>query len=222
MAKRVLLFWSSGKDSAWTLYTLRQEPDVEVVALVTTFNTAFDRVAMHSTRRNLARAQAARTGLPLWEVELPWPCSNDQYEAITRPVFARAGAEGISSVAFGDLFLEDVRQYRVRQLEGTRLEPLFPIWGKPTEPLAREMIEAGVRAKIVCVNPKILGREFAGREYDERFLDDLPPEVDRCGERGEFHTFVYDAPVFAKPLPVQTGKVVERDGFIFADIIYNK
>ncbi len=216
--KRVLLSWSSGKDCAWSLHLLRQQPDVEVVALVTTFNEAANRVAMHAVRRELVDAQAERTGLPLWAVQLPWPCSNDDYEIRMRAVCDRAVAEGINAVAFGDLFLEDVREYRVRQMEGTGLELLFPAWGIPTAGLAREMIAAGVRAKITCVDPRKLAASFAGRDFDQSFIDELPDGIDPCGENGEFHSFVYDAPVFTSPIDVVSGEVLERDGFVFADV----
>lgn len=217
--KHVLLSWSSGKDSAWTLHVLRQRADVEVSALLTTFNSAANRVAMHAVRRDLVRAQAERTHLPLWEVDLPWPCSNEEYESRMRAVCDRAVANGIDAVAFGDLFLEDVRAYRERQLASTGLEPIFPIWGLPTRALAHEMIAAGVKARISCVDPARVSRTFAGRDFDSTLLADLPPAADPCGENGEFHTFVYAAPVFERPIDVEAGVVVERDGFVFADVI---
>jgi len=217
--RRVLLSWSSGKDSAWSLHLLRQTADVCVVGLVTTFNTAADRVAMHAVRRALVEAQAERTGLPLWPVELPWPCANVDYECRMRAVCERAVAERVDAIAFGDLFLQDIRDYRVRQLEGTGIEPLFPVWGFPTRELAREMIEAGTRAKITCVDPAKLDRSFAAREFDMDLLNALPPAIDPCGENGEFHTFVYESPVFSRGIEVDTGEVVERDGFVFADVL---
>lgn len=217
--KHVLLSWSSGKDSAWTLHVLRQRADVEVTALLTTFNSAADRVAMHAVRRDLVRAQAERAHLPLWEVELPWPCSNEEYESRMRAVCDRALANGIDAVAFGDLFLDDIRAYRERQLAGTGLEPIFPIWGLPTAALAREMIVAGVKARVTCVDPARVSRTFAGRDFDSTLLADLPPSADPCGENGEFHTFVYDAPVFDRPINVEAGVVIERDGFVFADVV---
>jgi uncharacterized protein (TIGR00290 family) len=217
--RKVLLSWSSGKDSAWTLHLLRKQPDIQVAALVTTFNSAADRVAMHAVRRDLVETQAGQTGLPLWSVELPWPCSNLDYEERMRTVCQRATAEGIAAIAFGDLFLQEIRDYRVRQLEGSGIEPLFPVWQIPTEQLSRDMIAAGVKAKITCVDPSKLAKSFAGRDYDLRLLQALPPEIDRCGENGEFHTFVYDAPVFSRPIGVQAGEVVERDGFVFADLL---
>jgi len=198
---------------------LRQQPELQVVALLTTFNSAADRVAMHAVRRTLVKLQAERTGIPLWEVELPWPCSNDDYECRMRAVVERAVAEGVDAVAFGDLFLEDIRAYRVRQLAGTGLQPLFPVWGIPTEELARQMIAAGLRAKLTCVDPAKLDASFAGREFDAALLLELPEGIDPCGENGEFHSFVYEAPVFSSPIAVQTGEVVTRDNFVFADVL---
>jgi uncharacterized protein (TIGR00290 family) len=217
--KNILLSWSSGKDSTWALHLLSQRKDIRIAALVTTFNSAENRVAMHAVRRSLVEAQAERVGLPLWPVELPWPCSNVQYEEIMRAVYQRAVAEGITAVAFGDLFLEDIRAYREQQLEGTGLEPLFPVWKIPTDQLAREMIAAGVKAKLTCVDPAKLDKSFAGRDFDLALLASLPQQVDPCGENGEFHTFVHDAPVFDRPIYVRTGEVVERDGFVFADVL---
>jgi uncharacterized protein (TIGR00290 family) len=176
-------------------------------------------VAMHAVRRSLVYAQAEQVGVPLWPVDLPWPCSNTQYEEIMAAVWRRALEQGIEAVAFGDLFLEEIRVYRERQLEGTGLEPLFPVWKLPTSQLAREMIAAGLKAKITCVDPSRLDRSFAGRDFDLALLDSLPAQIDPCGENGEFHTFVCDAPVFARGIDVQRGDVVERDGFVFADVI---
>jgi len=174
---------------------------------------------MHAVRRALVEAQAERTGLPLWPVELPWPCSNLQYEERMRAVCQRAVAAGITAVAFGDLFLQDVRDYRIRQLEGSGLEPLFPVWHISTEQLSRDMIAAGVKAKITCVDPSKIAKSFAGRDYDLGLLEALPPGIDPCGENGEFHTFVEDAPVFFCPIAVRRGEIVERDGFVFADLL---
>jgi uncharacterized protein (TIGR00290 family) len=217
--KKVLLSWSSGKDSTWALHLLRQQPEIQVAALLTTFNSAADRVAMHAVRRVLVEAQAERTGLPLWAVDLPWPCSNLEYEERMRAVCQRATTEGITAIAFGDLFLQDIRDYRVRQLQGSGLEPLFPVWQIPTQQLGRDMIAAGVKAKITCVDPSKLAKSFAGLDYDLPLLQALPPEIDPCGENGEFHTFVSDAPVFSRPIAVRAGEVVERDGFVFADVL---
>jgi uncharacterized protein (TIGR00290 family) len=215
---RVAVSWSSGKDSAWSLHLLRQDPSVEVVALFTTLNQQFDRVAMHAVRRELLELQAKSVGLPLWTVPLPWPCSNEEYEARMRQLCARAIAEHVDAMAFGDLFLADIRAYREKQLAGTGLQPLFPVWQIPTAELARTMIASGLRAKITCVDPKVLPAEFAGRDFDSQFLADLPPNIDPCGENGEFHSFVYDGPSFCQPINVSVGEIVERDGFVFADL----
>lgn len=215
-----LLAWSSGKDSAWTLHKLRQANEFEVVGLLTTFNQAFDRVAMHAVRHALVTAQTEAVELPLYEVPLPWPCSNTQYEQAMRKALKEVQEEfAVTHVAHGDLFLEDVRQYRHAFMQSTGLTPLFPIWGERTEQLAREMVESGLRARITCIDPKKLSPDFAGRIYDNDFLDDLPEDVDPCGEFGEFHTFAYAGPMFHTPIPVTAGEVVERDGFVFADII---
>jgi uncharacterized protein (TIGR00290 family) len=215
--KRVLLSWSSGKDSAWTLHVLHRDPSIEICGLLTTLNSEFDRVAMHGVRRTVLEAQAAAAGLPLWQVPLPWPCSNEVYEQRMAETCQRAIAEKIDAVAFGDLFLEDVRAYRVKQLAPTGLEPLFPLWLIPTGELAREMIAGGLRARLSCVDTKKLPATFAGREFDLDLLRDLPSGADPCGERGEFHTCVYAGPMFSAPLPITTGEVVTRDGFTFAD-----
>ena len=215
----VLLSWSSGKDSAWALHLLRQQTNLRVAALLTTFNQAADRVAMHAVRRSLVQAQAERAGLPLWPVELPWPCSNAHYEDLMRPVWERAAAQGVTVVAFGDLFLEDIRAYREQQLHHTGLKPIFPIWRLPTPHLALDMIAAGVRAKVTCVDSTKLDQSFAGCDFDTTFLERLPEGVDPCGENGEFHTFIYDSPVLTSPIPVRAGEILERDGFIFADVV---
>jgi uncharacterized protein (TIGR00290 family) len=216
--KKALLSWSTGKDSYWALHLLRQRPDLEVTALVTTFNTAFDRVAMHAVRRSLAEAQAARLSLPLWPVELPWPCSNPVYEECMGRLCERAVAGGITAVAFGDLFLQDIRDYREKQSRGTGLVPIFPLWQIPTGQLAHEIIEEGLKARITCVDPSKMDRSAAGRDYDREFLASLPDSVDPCGENGEFHTFVYDGPLFSRPIDISPGEIVDRDGFIFADL----
>jgi uncharacterized protein (TIGR00290 family) len=218
LMKRVLLSWSSGKDSAWTLHVLRRNPEIELVGLLTTLNSEFQRVAMHGTRRSVLEAQAEAAQLPLWIVPLPWPCSNEVYEQRMTEVCKRAVDEHVDAVAFGDLFLQDVRAYREAQLKPTGLEPLFPLWQIPTAELAREMIAGGLRARLSCVDTKQLPGSFAGREFDSALLRDLPPETDPCGERGEFHTCVYDGPMFSSPLRLQTGEVVDRDGFMFADL----
>ena len=219
MTRRVLLSWSSGKDSAWTLHVLREESDVEVVGLLTTVNTTHRRVAMHFTRLAIVEAQARAVGLPLHIIPLPWPCSNEVYERAMRGAIKDGVKSGATHIAFGDLFLEDIRAYRTKQLEGSGLEPLFPIWHEPTELLARRMIDAGVEAVVTCVDPKKLSPSFAGRKFDHAFLNELPQGVDPCGENGEFHTCVLAGPMFSEPLRAAVGEVVERDGFYFADLV---
>ncbi len=216
--KRILLSWSSGKDSAWSLHLLRQQGEYEVAGLLTTFNEAAGRVAMHAVRRELVEQQAAAAGLPLWAVPLPWPCPNEQYESLMAQTCAKAVSEGIVGVAFGDLFLEDVRAYREKQMAGTGLEPIFPVWGLPTPALAEEMIAAGVRAKLTCVDTTKLDRSFVGSEFDSALLASLPAGVDPCGERGEFHSFVYAGPMLNATLPVSVGVTIVRDQFVFADL----
>ncbi|MDP9238505.1 MAG: adenine nucleotide alpha hydrolase [Chloroflexota bacterium] len=216
-----LLSWSSGKDSAWSLHVLRQNDEVEVIGLLTTVNELYDRVAMHAVRRELLEAQAESTGLPLWPLPIPSPCSNEEYEARMRRMVQRAVSEGIQAVAFGDLFLADIRAYREQSLVGSGLQPLFPLWQEPTDQLARTMLAAGVRAHITCVDPKQISGTFAGRAWDAPLLAELPPSADPCGERGEFHTFVSDGPMFHHPIPVTVGEVVEREGFVFADLFHS-
>lgn len=216
---KALLSWSSGKDAAWALHVLRQARDVDVVGLLTTTNEAFERVAMHGVREALLEAQAEAAGLPLWKVPLPWPCSNEAYEARMAAACAEAKARGIEAMAFGDLFLEDVRDYRIQKLAGTGLRPLFPIWNPETAGLAREMVGAGLRAILACVDPRALAAGFAGRNFDAALLSDLPEGVDPCGERGEFHTFAWGGPMFRHPVALRRGEVVERDGFVFADLL---
>jgi uncharacterized protein (TIGR00290 family) len=215
----VLLSWSSGKDSAWTLHRLRRQPDIEIVGLLTTVNTTHDRVAMHATRRTILEAQARAAGLPLHVIELPWPCSDDVYGERMLAAVEAARADGVTHIAFGDLFLEDIRDYRCRQLAGTGLEPLFPIWHEPTDALARCIVDAGIEAYITCVDPTRLPARFAGRRYDHALLDELPADVDPCGEHGEFHTCVLAGPMFAHRVDAAVGAVVERDGFCFADLV---
>jgi uncharacterized protein (TIGR00290 family) len=220
-SRRVLLSWSSGKDSAWTLHLLRQQPGLEIAGLLTTFNEDAGRVAMHAVRQVLVEAQAAAAGLPLWPVPLPFPCSNAEYEARMRAVIDRARDEKITHVAFGDLFLADVRDYRIRMLADTGIEPLFPLWGTPddTPALARRMLADGLRAVITCVDPKQLSERFAGRFYDAALLAELPAAVDPCGERGEFHTFCFAGPMFANEIDVRVGESLTRDGFRFNDLL---
>jgi uncharacterized protein (TIGR00290 family) len=217
--KRVLLSWSSGKDSAWALQVLRNDPQIEVIGLLTTLNSEFQRVAMHGTRWSVLEAQAEAVRLPLWIVPLPWPCPNEIYEQRMAEACERAIREGVDAVAFGDLFLADVRAYRETQLKPTGLEPLFPLWQVPTHMLAREMITSGLRCKLACVDTRQLPPSFAGRDFDSSLLDELPASADPCGERGEFHTCVYDGPMFASPLNLEPGEIVNRDGFVFADFL---
>ncbi len=214
----VLVSWSSGKDSAWTLHVLRQQ-GWAVGALLTTVNETAGRVAMHAVRLALVDQQARAAALPLWIVPIPSPCPNEVYEARFAEAVARAVAAGFTHIAFGDLFLEDVRRYRETRLAGQGLEPIFPLWHLPTDRLAREMLAAGMEAIVTCVNPAVLDRRFAGRRFDRAFLAALPPAVDPCGERGEFHTFVTAGPMFAHPIAVSVGEIVEREGFVFADVV---
>jgi uncharacterized protein (TIGR00290 family) len=217
--KRILLSWSSGKDSAWTLHVLRQQSEYEIAGLLTTFNQEADRVAMHGVRRSLVEQQAAAAGLPLWSIPLPWPCSNEQYEGLMTKACAKAVAEGMEAIAFGDLFLEDVRAYRAKQMAGTGLEPLFPVWGEPTDRLAHEMVASGLKAILTCVDTSKLEADFAGRRFDADLLAELPTGIDPCGENGEFHSFVYAGPMFNSAIDVIAGETVVRDKFAFADLI---
>ena len=216
---KILVSWSTGKDSAWTLHVLNQQYPGAAAGLLTTTNEAFDRVAMHAVRRELLEAQAHAAGLPLHVLPLPWPCSNAQYESIMSAAVTGFVADGFTHVAFGDLFLEDVRNYRVTRLAGSGLEPLFPIWKtKTTKELAEEMVSAGLQARLTCVDPRKLDRTFAGRVFDRSLLTELPASVDPCGENGEFHSFAFAGPMFQHPIPNQLGEIVERDGFVFADV----
>ena len=215
---KCLVSWSSGKDSAWMLHLLRGQ-GIPVAGLLTTINESAGRVAMHAVRLELLRTQADAAGLPLTIVPLPWPCSNGEYERIMAGAVARAVADGITHMAFADLFLSDVRRYREEHLLGSGMTPIFPLFGADTARLAREMIAGGLRARITTVDPRALERAFAGREFDEALLADLPPNVDPCGERGEFHTFAYGGPTFARPIPIESGVTVERDGFVFTDLV---
>jgi uncharacterized protein (TIGR00290 family) len=217
---RVLLSWSTGKDAAWSLHALRATGEFDAAALITSVNRESGRVAMHSTRQELLERQAEAVGLPLVTVPLPWPCSNEDYEAAMRAALTAAGHRfSADYVAFGDLFLEDVRGYRERLLEPTGLRPLFPLWGRPTRGLAEEMIDGGLRAYVTCVDSGRLPASFAGRTFDHELLAELPPAIDPCGEQGEFHTFAIDGPMFSAPVRTELGEVTERDGFVFADLI---
>jgi uncharacterized protein (TIGR00290 family) len=217
--KKILLSWSGGKDSAWALHLLRRTGNFEVGALLTTVNEKFGRVAIHGFREELLQRQAEETGLPLWRVPLPFPCSNEIYEAQMAEACERAVREGFSGVAFGDLFLEEIRAYRVAKLAATGLEPIFPVWGVPTDQLAREMMTGGLRARLTCVDPGKVPASFAGREWDESLLQELPATVDPCGENGEFHSFAYAGPMFSSPISLVTGERVERDGFVYCDLM---
>lgn len=217
--KKTLLSWSGGKDSAWALYLLRQNPAYDVAALLTTVNERFGRVAIHGFREELLDRQATSVGLPVWKIPLPYPCSNADYESRMQAVCVRAVQEDFEAVAFGDLFLEDIRAYRIEHLSGTGLEPVFPVWGIPTNQLAREMVAAGLRARITCLDPRHLSASFCGRVFDADLLADLPPLVDPCGERGEFHSFAYAGPMFSQSIPVEHTHNVEREGFLYGELI---
>jgi uncharacterized protein (TIGR00290 family) len=217
--EKAWLAWSSGKDSAWSLQAVRQAGKLDVVALVTTVNARFQRVAMHAVRERLLEMQAAETGLPLVKVPIPSPCPNETYERAMSEAMAHARAEGVYRIVFGDLFLEDIRAYREKQLAGCGMTPVFPLWGKDTRLLAHEMISGGLRAHLTCIDPRKLDRSFAGRRFDADLVRALPPGIDPCGENGEFHTCVSAGPMFRRPIRVACGEVVERDGFVFADLV---
>lgn len=219
MRKKIWLSWSSGKDSAWALQVLRQSGEYEVSGLFTTINSAFDRVAMHAVRVELLRLQAQAVGLPLHLIEIPYPCSDEQYAEVMTDFMARARNDGVQCMAFGDLYLEDVRRYREERMQGTGIVPVFPLWGKPTRALLQEMLASGLRACLTCVDPKVLPKEFAGRELTSGLLAEMPASIDPCGENGEFHTFVFAGPMFSVSLDIEMGEVVERDGFVFADCL---
>ena len=200
-------------------HQLRARSDLELVGIVTTINEAFGRVAMHGVRYEILRAQADELDLPLWPVPLPWPCSNDEYESRMNEVIARARQESVERIAYGDLFLEDIRRYRIEKLAGTGIEPIFPLWGLPTDKLARDMIAGGLEAVVTCVDPSQLDPGLVGRNFDERFLMDLPSSADPCGENGEFHTLCFGGPMFCKRIDIGVGEVCQRDGFWFADVL---
>lgn len=217
---RVVLSWSSGKDSAWTLYQLQQSQDIEIVGLLTTINSEFNRVAMHAVREELLDAQAGAAGLPLFKVPLPWPCSNADYEDVIKTAFDELRIEhDVTHVAYGDLFLEDVRQYRIDLMKDSKLKPLFPIWGANTTTLANVMLANDLLAYLTCVDPQQLPKTFAGHKFDNNFLSQLDNKVDPCGENGEFHTFVYSGPMFKSDVPVIIGDTINKDGFIFTDLM---
>jgi len=219
MKRKALLSWSSGKDSAFALHEVRRAGEYEIVALVTTMNRVHDRVAMHAVRSELVRRQAEAAELPLIVVEIPSPCPNDAYERAVGDAMSRARADGIEHVVFGDLFLADIRAYREAQLAALHMTPVFPLWLRDTSQLARDMIEGGLAARLTCIDPRKLDRSFAGRAFDAELLAALPAGVDPCGEHGEFHTFVTAGPMFRAPIEVSVGEVVERDGFVFADLV---
>jgi uncharacterized protein (TIGR00290 family) len=216
---KTFVSWSSGKDSAWMVEVLRQTPGIELAGILTTMNAAAGRVAMHAVRETLLRMQAEALHLPLVVVPIPSPCPNDVYERVMAATVRQLVAEGITHMAFGDLFLEDIKRYRERQLAGTGLTPLFPLFGSDTAKLANAMVSSGLRARLTCVDPRVLDRRFVSREFDRELLAELPPSVDPCGERGEFHSFAYDGPMFRNPISVAAGEVVERGGFVFADLL---
>jgi len=216
---KTLLSWSSGKDSAWALHTLRQDPQIELAGLFCTVNQAFNRVAMHGVRVELLQRQADRLGLPLQIIDIPYPCSNEQYAQVMSEFVTQARAAGVTHFAFGDLFLEDVRRYREERLQGTGISPIFPLWGWDTRELSQTMVTAGLRSVLTCVDPKQLSKDFAGRIFDATLLRDLPADVDPCGENGEFHSFAFDGPMFAQAVDFTLGETVARDGFVFTDLL---
>jgi uncharacterized protein (TIGR00290 family) len=213
------LAWSSGKDSAWALHVMRQRADFEIVALLTTVNRTFERVAMHAVRESLLEIQAAAAGLPLVKVPIPFPCPNATYELAMSQAMERARSEGVWHVVFGDLFLQDIRAYREKQLASCGMTPVFPVWRSDTRQLAEEMLAGGLSAYLTCVDPRKLDRSFAGRRFDAQLLADLPPGIDPCGENGEFHSFANEGPMFRQKIPVSVGEIVERDSFVFADLL---
>lgn len=223
MKTKIILSWSGGKDSAWALWTMRNTPALaaqyEMAGLVTTVNEVFRRVAIHGYREELLERQAEEAGLPLWKIPLPFPCTNAVYEERMAAVYARAVAEGIGGVVFGDLYLEEIRSYRLRALEGTGLTALFPIWGIPTQQLAEQMLSGGLRARITCCDPRVVSAELAGQEWNRALLSTLEASVDPCGENGEFHTFCYAGPMFRRAIEIVNGERLERDGYSYCDLL---
>ena len=219
MKKKTIISWSTGKDSAWSTYQLQQRDDIELVGCLCTINQEFQRTAMHAVRVELLHAQAQALNLPLTIIELPFPCSNEQYQNIMAQATQTLIDQGVEQMSFGDLYLQDIREYREKNLAGTGIKPIFPLWQKPTPALAADMIAGGLKTVITCVDPKQLDASFAGRIFDQSFLADLPAGVDPCGENGEFHTFVFDGPMFSSAIAIEVGEVVERDGFVFADVL---
>jgi uncharacterized protein (TIGR00290 family) len=218
MKKKVLMSWSSGKDSAWALHTLQQNPDVEVVGLFCTINQEFERISMHGIRIELLQKQAESLELPLRMIEIPYPCSNVEYEKIMGDFVEQVKNDGVECFAFGDLFLEDVRNYREEKLKNCGIQPIFPIWGIPTEKLAQTMLQNSLRTMVICIDSQRLSEDFLGKEFDEDFLNALPATIDPCGENGEFHTFVFDGPMFKSPLNVQLGEQFKRKNFTYVDL----
>jgi len=219
MRAKAVVSWSSGKDSAWALQVVRAAGDLEVVGLLTTVTDAYSRVSMHGVREALLERQAEEIGLPLTKIRIPAPCPNEVYERLMRAALLTFKEQGVTSVVFGDLFLADLKEYREARLVEVGMKGEFPLWLRDTASLAREMIAGGLQARLSCVDPKKLDRSFAGRTFDEELLRDLPAGVDPCGENGEFHSFAWAGPMFRHPIPIQVGEVVERDGFVFADLV---
>jgi len=216
---RAVLSFSSGKDSAYALHIARQTGELEITCALTTITESFDRVSMHGVRRALLERQLDALGLPALTIPIPYPCPNEVYERAMGEAVQKLRADGVTHMIFGDLYLEDVRAYREAKLAGTGITPVFPLWGRPTRELAREMVDSGLRAVVACIDPQKLDRTFVGRTFDASFLDALPPEIDPCAERGEFHTAVVAGPMFARPIATRVGEIVERDGFVYADVI---
>lgn len=219
---KAFVSWSTGKDCAWALHVVRTSGALDVVGLLSTVTETFDRVSIHGVRAEVVEAQAAALGLPLRRVPIPYPCPNETYERVMAAETSRLRDDGVERIVFGDLFLEDVRRYREDRLRGTGLAPTFPLWGRPTRPLVETMIDAGVEARIVSLDPRRLPKSFAGRVLDRALLDELPDGVDPCGENGEFHTCVTAGPMFARPVRVEPGAVVERDGIVYADLALSR
>ncbi|MCK5001857.1 MAG: adenine nucleotide alpha hydrolase [Gammaproteobacteria bacterium] len=219
MKRKTLMSWSSGKDSAWALYQLQKNPEIDLVGLFCTVNKEFDRVAMHGVRVELLQKQADSIGLPLEIIEIPYPCSNIEYEEIMGDFVEKAKQDKVEHFAFGDLFLEDIRNYREEKLKNSGIKAIFPIWGIPTNELSREMINSGLRTVITCIDPRQTPKEFTGKEFNDSFLDSLPETIDPCGENGEFHSFVFDGPMFKEEINIVVGDIIHRDNFIFADIL---
>ena len=217
--KPVLVSWSSGKDSCYMLHQLLKGSEYEPVGLFSTINATNDRVAMHGVRRELLEKQAKSLEMPIALIDLPWPCSNEDYERIMGGFIEEVKDSGVQYIAFGDLFLEDIRAYREKQLEGTGIAPIFPIWGIPTDRLANEMMKAGIQTRISCVDSRQISASFSGKDWDKELLEALPQKADPCGENGEFHTFVYNSPDFSASIDIKNGDTVDRDGFVYTDIM---